>query len=981
MGEAAWKIENTDGFNIRNNIIYDFGDASKNRSYVQQSGTNTNLTVSHNNVFVTNGVDPSGGAFPNDVFMQDPLFIDLVGNDFHLQDGSPSIDAGVTIASVVDDFGDSLRTGTYDIGAYEFGGASPPPPPPPISDNTDSTRWYFNNILTLGAKDGTSWGDAWRDKDDITWAELTGGSDTLYLSGGADGDSVIYDEQLDIQADSIFVLRGVDAGHLGLVVFSGTATDAGILITAEEEVFIFDIIVRDAGIEFSAASDNGTVLGCVVLSDVSARGGFHLLSSDSILIQDCIVTTNDAAGIRDGIFSSGCSGNTYRNNVITIKNATTASRGIYIESSNDAYIINNTITQDNSQTGSRCIDFNVTDGDSNLVLNNILYAPNSTNRILIFEANPPAIAYIYGNIVYGASASGAAIINVEFSPNSVVKNNIMQATASNAVTFRYTGDSISVNNVDYNIHFSPSATDLIHNRGTVQTWAEWQTLGYEANGVNDNPDITTIGTDWSLQSVSPAIDVGLDLGTLYNFDYSNAARPQGSAWDMGALEFFGGVDRTSWFVDNTASGANNGHGWVDAYQGFTDIDWTQVTPKDTIYFSGGVLSKTYDDTLVVPGTVDGTADSIIVLQPGLLSPHNGTVIFQGPDDSTDFSVNLAGTTHLKFDNFTLQRGYINLASTTNDSIVNCALTTWNRGILVQTQGGSNFIKGNTIVVEADAVSDAVAIFANSDTDTLYIHQNTVMTKGGGNGEKGIRLDVSESLHLDIRQNTFEIDETGNQTGISYCISSIGNSDYISIVNNSFDGTTHGDTLVAVSGTSGTTDTLLCYLNTFIGGDVNLSTSAFQDISAKNNIFFTKLADELAIRIAVNPDSGDYDSNMYYNDALDIKVVQVGASTITFSEWKILDQEGDGINANPFFDDRDGARAYSLSDSSFAIDAGIALASEFALDIDGVVRPQLDAWDMGAQEATEKAAVALALVEEDYIGRARRFKRLSEPNKR
>src|SRR5206468_4485724 len=69
----------------------------------------------------------------------DPRFVDPTGGDFHLQEGSPAIDAGTSEAAPATDVEDRLRyddpatpntgagaTSYVDIGAYEFGGATRP---------------------------------------------------------------------------------------------------------------------------------------------------------------------------------------------------------------------------------------------------------------------------------------------------------------------------------------------------------------------------------------------------------------------------------------------------------------------------------------------------------------------------------------------------------------------------------------------------------------------------------------------------------------------------------------------------------------------------------------------------------------------------------------------------------------------------------------------------------------------------------------
>jgi hypothetical protein len=51
-----------------------------------------------------------------------PLFVNPSAGDFHLQAGSPAIDAGTMIALVATDFDGIPRPqgAAYDIGAYEY---------------------------------------------------------------------------------------------------------------------------------------------------------------------------------------------------------------------------------------------------------------------------------------------------------------------------------------------------------------------------------------------------------------------------------------------------------------------------------------------------------------------------------------------------------------------------------------------------------------------------------------------------------------------------------------------------------------------------------------------------------------------------------------------------------------------------------------------------------------------------------------------
>jgi hypothetical protein len=105
----------------RNNLIYanaiglevDFGSDSRNPTW-------------ENNLVFGNDVDYSGisdqtGLSGN--ISADPLLVDPAADDFHLQEGSPAIDAGSSLDAPTIDFDGNPRPragGGFAIGAYEF---------------------------------------------------------------------------------------------------------------------------------------------------------------------------------------------------------------------------------------------------------------------------------------------------------------------------------------------------------------------------------------------------------------------------------------------------------------------------------------------------------------------------------------------------------------------------------------------------------------------------------------------------------------------------------------------------------------------------------------------------------------------------------------------------------------------------------------------------------------------------------------------
>ena len=86
--------------------------------------------VDYNSIYLTGGAAAYSGTHASwnaNTVSTDPLFVS-VGTDYHLQSGSPLIDAGTTIASVTTDKDGVARPqgSAYDIGAYEVSGSAAP---------------------------------------------------------------------------------------------------------------------------------------------------------------------------------------------------------------------------------------------------------------------------------------------------------------------------------------------------------------------------------------------------------------------------------------------------------------------------------------------------------------------------------------------------------------------------------------------------------------------------------------------------------------------------------------------------------------------------------------------------------------------------------------------------------------------------------------------------------------------------------------
>ena len=79
------------------------------------------------------------------------------------------------------------------------------------------------------------------------------------------------------------------------------------------------------------------------------------------------------------------------------------------------------------------------------------------------------------------------------------------------------------------------------------------------------------------------------------------------------------------YVDNAATGANDGTSWANAWTSLGAI--RAVQGGDTVYISGGTTSKTY--TLQGWSPPSGSPNNWITYKVGQDPGHNGTIIFQG----------------------------------------------------------------------------------------------------------------------------------------------------------------------------------------------------------------------------------------------------------------------------------------------------------------------------------------------------------------
>jgi parallel beta-helix repeat protein len=114
------EITSVESSNVRvyNNIIYARSDRPSNTRLGTQSEKNSQV-YDYNLVF--DGTNFDTGQ-PNNIFYQDPRFVNISAKDFRLQTNSPAIDAGTSNPAAPRDFNNVVRPqgNGVDIGAFEI---------------------------------------------------------------------------------------------------------------------------------------------------------------------------------------------------------------------------------------------------------------------------------------------------------------------------------------------------------------------------------------------------------------------------------------------------------------------------------------------------------------------------------------------------------------------------------------------------------------------------------------------------------------------------------------------------------------------------------------------------------------------------------------------------------------------------------------------------------------------------------------------
>ncbi|WPV65127.1 PKD domain-containing protein [Chitinophaga sp. LS1] len=264
-------------------------------------------------------------------------------------------------------------------------------------------------------------------------------------------------------------------------------------------------------------------------------------------------------------------------------------------------------------------------GESNGKVYNNTVIKGTGNGIEIFGTG---LSYVYNNIlsdcgIDGTSTGQDAIFiddrptKQNYTPLQVyVMNNTIVNSGRDAIRMQNTNGTDGTGNLFVNnLAVKPGS---LASRGALAYLTIQSGISYtSANGLN-YPDAATVkfvdaaNKNFHLAAGSPAIDQGKDLSAYFKIDIDGNARPQGSAYDVGADEYASG---TAANVAPTASaGADqaitlpvttvtlNGTGSTDSDGTIKTYKWVQTSGPVTATFSSAAIASPVLTKLTAAGT-------------------------------------------------------------------------------------------------------------------------------------------------------------------------------------------------------------------------------------------------------------------------------------------------------------------------------------------------------------------------------------------
>jgi hypothetical protein len=436
------------------------------------------------------------------------------------------------------------------------------------------TNWYVDKN-TSGSNNGTNWANAWESFSNINWNSVSGG-DTIFISGGTD--STVYNETLTIgnsgnSSGRIVITKGLSAGHNGKVVIDGQNVRYNCIDFNYSPYITISYIKCKNGsdADLKMRTSNSTVSHCEIYHTEGSMSLDMYGGSNNIIeyvtADESPAPVGSFAGDGDFMQCAGGGNNIFRYNNITLRDTVNDDHcdalQFYFSTIPDetpinggtwqiyGNIIRHTDTKIYNAQGIYIegLDSGILDNTNWYIYDNLIIIPYGLDGIGIRNNNLKA--NIYNNTIYQGSDIGSPgfyISNDKFTTsrsNIIIKNNIFYSTSTGIEPFSITDTLLPGCEISNNLISSPMSSPISYltNGISISTWNSYPFVGTDITG---NPLFKNIsGLDFSLQSGSPAIGAGINLGSPFNIDVLGNPRPQTGNWDIGCYQIMGTADLLS----------------------------------------------------------------------------------------------------------------------------------------------------------------------------------------------------------------------------------------------------------------------------------------------------------------------------------------------------------------------------------------------------------------------------------------------------
>lgn len=414
---------------------------------------------------------------------------------------------------------------------------------------------------------------------------------------------------------------------------------------------------------------------------------------------------------------------------------------------------------------------------------------------------------------------------------------------------------------------------------------------------------------------------------------------------------------TNFYVDNQATGNNTGLSWNDAWESFFNINWSLIQPGDFIYISGGSISKTYYEYILIPEGISGTQGSPITITKGTDPGHDGTVILDGiniPDSPAVWIENSGYITvsHLNLQRWLcepLNRGTIGIFDSHHIIIEYNTILGWSQGVKID--GSNNCIIRHNSYTTPDFIDNQTdGIYASENTDNIY-EWNYINISNSDDDHNDCFQGQEEGPCI-IRYNYMihtggsalkPVDSQGIFDKYAHGLHQYINN-FIYLPNTSTSTQQMNDGILEQQNpvNGGEPASVICLNNTIVGASTHTLGIEAYDAVVKNNLII--LLDEIALARYPNiQDKSQVDYNLYFKNGTTGNSVINGYSNL--ADWQSAGGDIHGLNVDPQL----GPDFLTLPNTP-PVEAGTDLTSYGVLfDLEGVQRPQGAEFDIGAYE--------------------------------